>query len=109
MMSKLTVALMLFSTWSPGPAAAQQASPAPAPTDLSITRMQRRPVVLPKPAPDEIRADAERAVREFEARANMRSLVEQTSPVRPPSRPDLDDDVTGGIQTQRLREVLPRR
>jgi hypothetical protein len=109
MMSKPALALVLFSTWLPGLAAAQQASPSPAPTDLSISRMQRRPVVLPKPAPDAIRADAEQAVREYEARANMPGLVQQTSPVRPSLRPDLDDDVTGGIQTRRLKEALPGR
>jgi hypothetical protein len=91
----------------PGAATAQQASPPSA--DLTIDRMQRRPVVLPKPSPEQIRTDADEAIRDYAARANLGHVVDQTSPVRPPTRPDLDHDVSGGIQTRRLNDARRSR
>ena len=98
---------VLVATVLPGLAVAQQASPPG--IDLSIDRMQRRPVVLPKPSPEQSRTDAETALDAYLARTNMHRVVKETSPVRPPERPDLDDDVSGGIQTQRLNRALRNR
>ena len=100
----LTVPLAIILS---GVAAAQQ--PSPPSVDLSIDRQHRRPVVLPKPSPEQIRADADAAVADYAARLNMPRVVEQTSPLRPEARPDLDDDVTGGIQTRRLNDALRGR
>jgi hypothetical protein len=88
----------------PAWATAQQASPPS--VDLSIDRTQRRPVVLPKPSAEQIRSDADAAVEDYVTGKSMGRVVRETAPVRPPSRPDLDDDVTGGIQTQRLNDAL---
>ncbi len=107
MAPKLALLAVLLAAVLPGPAAGQQASPPS--VDLSIDRMQRRPVVLPKPSPEQIRTDAEEAIRDYAARANVPYVVEQTSPVRPTSRPDLGDDVSGGIQTRRLNDALRGR
>jgi hypothetical protein len=106
MTPKLALLVVLLAA-APGAAAAQQASPPS--VDLSIDRTQRRPVVLPKPSSEQIRADAEEAIDEYAARMNLGHVVERTSPVRPPTRPDLDHDVSGGIQTRRLKDALRGR
>jgi hypothetical protein len=98
---------VLLAAGLPGRMIAQQASPPS--VDLSIDRAQRRPVVLPKPSPEQTRTDADAAIDDYVARRNMGRVVKETAPVGPPSRPDLDDDVTGGIQTQRLNDALRGR
>jgi hypothetical protein len=87
------------------PLAAAAQSPAPS-TDLQIQTKQRRSVVLPKPTPEQVRQDADTAVSEFAATRNPGQVVRETSPLRPPGRPDLNYDVTGGIQTRQLNDAL---
>jgi hypothetical protein len=70
---------------------------------------QRRSVVLPKPTPEQIRQDADTAVSEYAATRETGKVVRETSPVRPSARPDLDDDVRSGIQSQRLNDALKGR
>jgi hypothetical protein len=97
--------LVLLAIASPLAASAQ----APVTSgDLQIERKQRRSVVLPKPSADQVRADADRAVDDYAGRSPS-AVVRETSPVRPPSRPDLGYDVTNGIQGERINKELFRR
>jgi hypothetical protein len=102
---KLSLVLVLASTCVSSFAFAQQASPPD--TDLRIQRMQRRPVVLPKPSPEQIQADANAAVSSYENRATTGSVLDQATRVNPPPRPDLGYDVTTGIQQRRILDALP--
>ncbi len=102
----LVVGITLIATALPVVAAAQSSSPTTG--DLSIERKQRRSIVLPKPSPEQVRADADRAVSEFAATQGPRRVVRETDPTRPAARPDLDYDVKSGIQTQRLNEFIRR-
>jgi len=107
MKSMLAVALALVTLALPLAAAAQ--SPSPTTGDLELQRKQKRSVVLPKPSPDQIRADADRAVDEYAATRPPGRVVRETSPVRPSARPDLDYDVKTGVQSQRLSDALRGR
>ena len=98
---------LLLLTVSPLAAAAQAPSQSGG-GDLQIERKQRKSVVLPKPSPDQVRADAERAVDEYAGRSPG-AVVRETSPVRPPARPDLDYDVKSGIQSERINRELFKR
>ena len=86
--------------------AAAQAPPPATGGDLELQRQQRRAVVLPKPGPDQVRDDANRAVSDYAGTPSPGNLVRETSPVRPSARPDLDRDVREGIQSQRLNDTL---
>ena len=83
------------------PLAALAQTTAPTTGDLEMEHKQRKAVVLPKPSPDQVRTDADRAIDEYAGRSPDQ-IVRDTSPVRPSSRPDLDRDVREGIQSQRL-------
>ena len=103
----VALALVVLTTALPLAAAAQ--APAPAPNDLQLERKGKRAVVLPKQSPEQMRSDADRAVDEIVGARNMGALMDQTSPVRPPARPDLGYDVSNGIQSQRLNDALRNR
>jgi hypothetical protein len=105
MKSTFAIGIALLIVALPLAAAAQ--SPRSDGSDLSIERKQKRSIVLPKPSQEQMRRDADQAVSEYAAgQAAPGRLVNQTSPVRPSSRPDLDYDVKSGIQSQRLGESL---
>ena len=90
------------------PLAALAQTPAPSDGDLQIERKQRRSIVLPKPPPDEVRADANRALDEYVGRSTGK-VVRETSPVTPSPRPDLNSDIQRGIQSDRMNRELFRR
>jgi hypothetical protein len=73
-----------------------------------MQRNQKRSIVLPKPTPEQVRADADAAISEY-ASTLPSKVVRETSPVRPSARPDLDYDVTNGIQSRGLRDALRNR
>ena len=102
----LALGVALLATALPLAASAQ--SPAPSTGDLEIERKERKAVVLPKPSPDQVRADADRAIDEYTGRSPDQ-MVRDTSPVRPSSRPDLDRDVKQGIQSQQINKELFKR
>jgi hypothetical protein len=106
MTAKIATALVLLMTSTPLVAAAQ--SPA-GQNDLQLEMKRKRAIVLPKQSPEQIRSDAERAVDEYAAARRPGALVDQTSPVRPPERPDLGYDVKSGIQSQRTNDALRNR
>ena len=103
MKATFALAVAVFATVVPLIAAGQSTSPD---TDLEMQRKQRRAVVLPKPNPDQVQADADRAVSDYAGQRSPGRTVRETSPVRPPARPDLDYDVRTGIQSQRLNDAL---
>jgi hypothetical protein len=97
-MTMLRVALALVLTLLPVPTLA---------TDLEQRVRQKKTVVQPRPSPDTLTRDANRAIEELAAtRRRDETLRELSRPtVR---RPDLDTSVTGGIQTRNLQRALPR-
>ena len=103
MKATLALGVALLATALPLTAAAQSSSPS---SDLELQRKQRRSVVLPKPSPDQVRADADRAVSDFAATRSPGRIVRDTSPVGPSARPDLDYDVRSGIQRDRVNDAL---
>ena len=106
---KRTLALVFAVLITALPLAAAAQAPAPSPNDLQLQKKGKRAVALPKPSPEQVRSDADRAVDEYAGARNTGPVVNQTSPVRPPARPDLGYDVTNGIQGQRLNDALRNR
>jgi hypothetical protein len=106
---KPTIAFAVALLAAALPVAAAAQSTAPDPTDLQLEMKRKRAVVLPKQSPEQVRSDADRAVDELAGRRSPGPVVNQTSPVRPPARPDLDRDVRGGIQSQRVNDALRNR
>lgn len=106
---KATLALGLAFLAAALPLAAAAQSSSPSTGDLELQRKQRRSVVLPKPSPDQVRADADRAVSDYAATRAPGRIVRETLPTRPSARPDLDYDVKSGIQSQRLNDALRDR
>lgn len=105
MKSKIVVSVAVLVTVLPLAAAAQAP---PATGDLQIERKQRKAVVLPKPTAEQARSDADRAVDEIIGRDPHR-VMDQTSPVRSPTRPDMNYDVKSGIQGDRLNKEMFKR
>ena len=105
MKSTIALALALLTTMLPVAAAAQSAAGS---NDLQLEKKGKRAIVLPKQSPDQVRSDANQAVDDFAASKNTGPLVNQTSPVRPSTRPDLDYDVKSGVQGQRLNDAIRR-
>lgn len=106
MKSTIALALALLTTTLPITAAAQSAAGS---GDLQLEKKGKRAVVLPKQSPEKVRSEADRAIDEFAASKNTGPLVDQTSPVKPSARPDLNYDVKSGIQGQRLNDATRNR
>ena len=79
---------------------------APAALDLELQSGSGRPHDLPLAVPD-VAADAEQARREIESRERDRAAGAASRP-DPTRRPDLDHDVTQGIQSGNLGRGLGR-
>lgn len=108
MKATIILGVAILSATLPVVAAAQSKPPAGA-GDLEIQRKQKRSVVLPKQTPDQVAAEADRAVSDYAATRPTGRVVRETSPVRPSARPDLDRDVRDGIQSQRTTDQLRGR
>jgi len=93
-MKTLPLAVMLLLA-SAGIASAQTKSPGP----LDLEYKQRAPALRPVP-PKKIEEDTTQAVRELDRQRTDR-MLRDVQP-GPPRRPDLDRDVTQGIQTRGL-------
>ena len=104
MTSKIILGIAMIALALPMVAAAQSKSPSTG--DLEMQRKQKRSIVLPKQNPDQVRADADRAVSDYAATRPTGRVVKETSPVRPSARPDLDYDVKSGVQSQRVGDAL---
>ena len=94
------VALVLALAALPALAGAQTAAP-PSDTELRLQKQPRRVIVSPRPAPETAAQDSEQVRKEIErdARADTYS---REMPTQPSRRPDLDRDVTGGIQSRSI-------
>lgn len=99
-MKTLPLAVVLLLAGA-GLAPAQTKSPGP----LDLEYKQRAPALRPVP-PRKLEEDTAQAVRELDRQRTDRMLREaQPSPSR---RPNLDPDVTQGIQTRGLNRSLNR-
>jgi hypothetical protein len=83
-----------------------QGTPTPDP-DLQQTRQQKRIIVQPRPAPEVLQRDADRAVDELAAQRRLEETLRDSNPSLP-RRPDLTEPVSGGIQTREINKALPR-
>jgi hypothetical protein len=79
---------------------------APGTLHLELGYRGERPVDLPLPRPD-VGADTAQAVRAIEARRKAEALAREGRP-DPTRRPDLDRDVTQGIQSRGVERALGR-
>ena len=79
---------------------------APRTLHLELGYGAERSVDLPLPRPD-VSADTAQAVREIEARRKAEALGREGRP-DPARRPDLDRDVTQGIQSRGVDRALSR-
>jgi hypothetical protein len=71
-----------------------------------------KPSVPPPPISEPVIREAERAVDEFQARqipSEIKRELERDAGIPPSRRPDLDLDVTEGIQKQNIERALRRR
>jgi hypothetical protein len=99
----LVAGLVLLAAVLPGAAVAQGGG---TPQDLTIERKDKKAVV--QPVPDAARAgeDADAAARTIERERLMDEVQRRAGP--PAASPQTDEDLTGGIQSERLRKA-PRR
>lgn len=88
------------------PATALAQTERPHETELRIEERVKRPVVLPRPAPETAERDAEEAIAELRQRQRMDEAAREVA--GPPRRPDLGYDVRTGIQSRALLDALRR-
>jgi hypothetical protein len=103
----IVVAVLVASSIAlvPGAVPAQNASPPT--TDLEQRLTRRRFVVQPKPDPQVVDQDVQRATEALAAEPRFDEVVrESRNPIG--RRPNLDYDVKSGIQSRNLQGVLRR-
>ena len=98
----LAIALMLLPA-----AACAQSAPPPSDADLQQRIRQKTIIVQPRPSPEAATRDANEAVDELAARQRRDATLPELNPPMP-RRPDLNENVTGGIQTRNLNSIRPR-
>ena len=76
------------------------------PLELEVGYGAERPVEVPVPAPN-VNADTTQAIKEIESRRNAEALMRDNHG-QPARRPDLDHDVTQGIQSRGVDRPLGR-
>ena len=69
--------------------------------ELRLQKQPRRVIVSPRPAPETAVQDTEEVRKDIE-RESRADAYSRELPTRPPRRPDLDRDVTGGIQSRSI-------
>ena len=74
---------------------------------LAMEQRRKRQVIRPLPPAGEVEQDVDRAVEEMQAERRRDELIRENLPHIKPSY--ADSDVRGGIQSQNLLKVLPRR
>ncbi len=96
----LGISAAMALTGSGSPAAG--AGAAPGTLEFELGYGSERPVELPLPRPD-VSADTAQAIQEIEARRKADALGREN-----PRRPDLDHDVTQGIQSRGVDRAISR-
>jgi hypothetical protein len=104
-MRRVIVAVAVMLALAPVAARGQDAS-GPDP-DLQQRRQQRRIIVQPRPSPEVLQRDVERAAADLATERRLDDAVRDTTP-SVPRRPDLTEPVQGGIQTRDLNKALRR-
>ena len=99
------VASLAFTVLFVPPGALAQDAPTPDP-DLQLKREHKRIIVQPRPSPEVLQRDADRAVDELAAQRRLQETLRDGNPSS--RRPDLGEPVQGGIQTRELNRALPR-
>ena len=117
MIGRAPMAVMLVSTvLLASPGLAQQTSPPSTRSggDESLELKQiappvppRPPIVRPAPQSKDAIGDADKSVRELQRQQRDEQRLREAKP-SPPSRPDLDESVRGGIQSRELQKALPQ-
>jgi hypothetical protein len=85
-----------------GCAAVQESASPPTRLDTEVKRL----IILPRPEPEVVERDTAAALAELEAVTRREEIVKQV--IAPAARPDLDDDVTSGLQGRNLQRALGR-
>jgi hypothetical protein len=99
------VALLVLVLLAPAGVSAQ--APSPNDTQFQMERQQRRLIVRPGVPADTIERDVDAANAEAQKRERQEQIARDLrAPIS--RRPDLDDDVKSGIQSQRLNGSLRR-
>lgn len=76
-------------------------------SDLQQKIRQKKIIVQPRPAPDVVQRDADRAIDELAAERRLDGTLRDVNP-SVPRRPDLSEATQGGIQTRELNKALRR-
>ncbi len=106
MRRNVTALITLVGALFPATALAQPAGPGRE-TQLQQEMRHRRVIVRPATTMPEVQRDLDTATAELEARQREAEIVRDLT--RPaPRQPQLDPDVTGGIQTRALNNALRR-
>jgi hypothetical protein len=101
LVATLAFTLLVAPVW-----ALAQDAPTPDP-DLQLKREHKRIIVQPRPSPEVLQRDADRAVDELAAQRRLEKTLRDSNPSSS-RRPDLGEPVQGGIQTRELNKALPR-
>jgi len=96
MIARRLLGLALAIAAVPGFSAAQGPTPE---QQLQIEKKLQRVIVRPRVAPDVVVDDTDQVATELASEARREQMLRDSTSLR---RPDLDRDVTGGIQTRAL-------
>jgi len=100
----LPVVFVLLQVWAPT-ALAQQPTTS---VEVHLKLSRKLPAAQPLPDPQVAEKDAEQAIAEMKGREWRDELVREVLQGRV-RRPDLDRDVSGGIQSRNINDALRRR
>jgi hypothetical protein len=103
-----TLVLLLVLALLPLDAFAQSAAPAGSTPDVRMETKRRRLVVLPATPVATVERDARDAVARAEERQRARRVGRDVVDSFAGWRPQLDRDVTSGLQARNLQRLLPR-
>lgn len=98
--ARLIVGVALLAAALPGWAAAQGTQ------DLQQERKEKKAVVQPVPDAAQAGADAEAAARALERERLIQDIQRKVD--RPPTPPDVDEAVSGAIQSEGVRKAVPK-
>ena len=101
-MRRTILALVIAVAALPAVAGAQTAGSSD--TELRLEKQPRRVIVSPRPAPSTAAQDTEQVTKQIE-RETGADTYSREMPTQPSRRPDLDRDVSGGIQSRSINQL----